>query len=266
MVKESNLRMIARMVLFIAWAFSLALIFIVARALKLPKHQALIPVFHAGCCRIFGMSVIYCGEINRTPPSLYVSNHLSYLDIFILGNLPAYFIAKSEVGSWPVLGYFAKLQNTLFFERRSLRAKQQIAVMREHLASGKSLTLFPEGTSTGGDLVLPFKSSLFDAADLSSIEQQGSKVPRVAIQPVTIAFTRYDGELMDQTTRDYYAWYLEGDPFGSHFIKMAKTKKIEVKVMFHPVCYLDDFESRKQCADFCQQAVAEQLAEFNSGE
>jgi len=235
MVKESNLRMVV------------------------------IPLFHGGCCRIFGMSVTYFGDMSLERPSLYVANHISYLDIFILGNLPAYFIAKSEIASWPVFGYFAKLQNTLFFERRAGRAKYQIGVMREHLASRKSLTLFPEGTSTGGNLVLPFKSSLFDAADLSSVDSGQDNAVKVAIQPVTIAFTHYDGELMDQAVREYYAWYIEGDPFGSHFIKMAKTKKVEVKVMFHPVCYLDDFESRKQCANFCQQTVANQLAEFNSG-
>lgn len=264
MVKESRVRMVLRLVLFILWAFSSCIIFILARALRLPKHESLIPLFHAVACRIFGLSVEYFGEIHDRPPALYVANHISYLDIFVLGRLPAYFIAKSEVAGWPVLGYFAKLQNTLFFERRSGRAKQQISIMRKHLHSGKSLTLFPEGTSTGGDVVLPFKSSLFDAADLAEVSSDEGQ--RVAIQPVTIAFTHYDGQLMDQTTRDYFAWYVEGDPFGSHFIKMAKTKNVGVKVMFHPVCYLDDFESRKQCATACQQTVAAQLAKFNSSD
>lgn len=236
------------------------IVFVLARLFRVPGYLRLIPIFHAGLCRIFGLRVEVSGTLSTTPPTLYVSNHISYLDVFVLGFLPAYFIAKSEVAGWPVLGKLAGLQNTLFVERKAGRAKQQLAQMQEHLSEGKSLTLFAEGTSTEGRHVEPFKSSLFESASLNHAGV------RVGIQPITVAYTHYDGRLIDdQAILDHYAWYA-GMPFAPHFIGLMPLKKCGVKVHLHPVCYLDEFETRKACADYCQKIVADKLNEFISSE
>ena len=104
-----------------------------------------------------------------------------------------------------------------------------------------------------------FKSSLFEAANLSDM---GDDLKKVAIQPITVAYTHYNNEkIVDQSVRDNYAWYAKM-PFAPHFFNLFSLKKAGVKIHYHPVCYLEDFDSRKQCADHCQALVASKLDEF----
>lgn len=234
------------------------IVFMLCQFLRVPGHKKLVPFFHAGTCRILGIGIRKTGEMSVRQPTLYVSNHISYIDIFILGCLPAFFIAKSEVASWPIFGKLAEFQNTLFFERKAGRTKQQLEILKNHLKLGNSLTFFPEGTSTDGAHVEPFKSSLFEAANL------GEGEPRVAIQPITVAYTHHAGEkITDQSVRDHYAWYAKM-PFASHFFGLMPLKKVGARIHFHPVCYLDEFETRKECADHCQKMVAQKLDELVS--
>lgn len=257
--KKNYLIGLIRIVLIVLWIICMPLVYMLARLFKLPSHTKLPHVFHAGVCRILGIKVTTSGEISNHRPTLFLSNHVSYIDVFVLGRLPAYFIAKAEVASWPVLGTLAQFQNTLFIERKSGRAKQQLAILQNHLEQANSLTLFPEGTSTNGVYVAPFKSTLLESANL----QSGRKV---AIQPVTVAYTHYNGELIsDQGTRDHYAWYAKM-PFLSHFLGLMPRKKVDARIHFHPVCYLDEFKTRKECAQHCQSLVAERLDAFVRGE
>jgi len=252
-MQKSYIRFAVRVLLLIVWLTIMPILFILGRWLKVTGYENIVHHFHAGCRYILGLNVEYVGQPHSQPSTLYVSNHISYLDVFVLGSIKAYFIAKSEVASWPILGRYARFQNTLFFERKAGRAREQLNIMKGHLQESKSLTLFPEGTSTDGAHVEPFKSSLFEAANISSQE--------VAIQPVTIAYTHYNGQKMDQSMRDHYAWYADM-PFLSHFLDVLKLKKVDVKVQFHPVCYLEQFDTRKACADHCQTVVASQLEMF----
>jgi 1-acyl-sn-glycerol-3-phosphate acyltransferase len=257
-INKNVLLVLWRVPAILFWMMVMPLLFMTAKALRVSGYTSLPHVFHAGVRRILGLRVTFTGTRSSKIPTLFVSNHISYLDVFVLGDIRAYFIAKSEVANWPVLGKFARFQNTLFFERKTGRAKQQIEFMQAHLKQGRSLILFPEGTSTNGVHVEPFKSSLFEAANL-----QEHKVD-VAIQPVTITYTHQAGEKMNQTMLDHYAWY-NLMPFFPHFAALFALKKADVKVHFHPVCYLKSFETRKHCADVCQQNVAEKMAEFWSG-
>lgn len=235
------------------------LVYGLARLCRL-DHMAVVHNFHRGVCRIMGIRFTVSGEQTTQFPVLYVSNHVSYLDIFVMGFIRAYFIAKSEVASWPVFGQLARFQNTLFFERKGGQSRVQLSVMQQHLQSGKNLTLYAEGTSTNGAEVRAFKSSLFEAAN-----SQGA-AKRVAIQPITIVYTHHNGQLMDQAARDNYAWYANA-PFGPHFLNVLSiVKKVDAKVYFHPVCYLDEFASRKECADFCQSLVAAKMALLLNGD
>jgi 1-acyl-sn-glycerol-3-phosphate acyltransferase len=128
--------------------------------------------------RVFHVRLRVHGTIPTT--GLLVCNHLSYLDIIVLGALaPAIFVAKLDVKRWPVLGWFARLASTLFIARGrrkdTARSAEQIEAK---LRAGMLVVLFPEGTSTGGETVLPFKSSLLEPAARSN-------------QPITAAFLRY---------------------------------------------------------------------------
>ena len=239
------------------------ILFTICKFLRVPGYPKMVPFFHAGTCRILGIEVSKSGEMSVARPTLYISNHISYVDIFILGCLPAFFIAKSEVAAWPVFGKLAEFQNTLFIERKAGRAKQQLEILKNHLRQENSLTLFPEGTSTDGVHVEPFKSSLFEAANLTD-STVGDPAPRVAIQAVTVAYTHHAGEpIRSQEVRDNYAWY-NNMPFLPHFLGLMPLKKVGARIHFHPVCYIDEFETRKECADHCRKLVAQKLDELNS--
>jgi len=255
-IQKNYLLGLLRITSITLWIVLMPLFYLVVQLLRVPGYKKLVPFFHAGTCRILGIGVEVSGEMSLAKPTLYVSNHISYVDIFILGQIPAFFVAKSEVASWPVFGTLAEFQNTLFIERNPRKAKPQLEILKNHLRKGDSLTFFPEGTSTDGVHVESFKSTLFEAANL------GDKVTRVAIQPVTVAYTHHAGKKIDnQAVRDHYAWYAKM-PFLSHFLGLMPLKKVGAKIHYHPVCYLNDFASRKECADYCQKLVAEKLQQL----
>lgn len=255
-IKKNYFVGLIRIIVLALWIICVPLVFMLLRFLRVSGYEKIPHKFHAGTCRILGIEVIESGEMCQARPTLYISNHVSYVDIFVLGRLPAYFIAKSEVASWPVFGKLAEFQNTLFIERKAGKTGEHLETLKTHLAKGNSLTLFPEGTSTNGVHVEQFKSSFIESANL------GEGGPRVSIQPVTIAYTHHDGKKIDsQEVRDHYAWYAKM-PFLSHFLGLMPLKKVRAKVHFHPVCYYDEFESRRVCTDHCRNVIARKLEEF----
>lgn len=114
--------------------------------------------------RVFGVRLRMQGTVPTT--GLLVCNHLGYLDVLVLGALaPAVFVAKHEVQHWPVLGWFARVAGTVFVRRNQRRDVLRANAKLETLLDGKALVvLFPEGTSTEGRCLLPFKSSLLAPA------------------------------------------------------------------------------------------------------
>ncbi|MEM8500710.1 MAG: lysophospholipid acyltransferase family protein [Pseudomonadota bacterium] len=251
------IRKIVAFLLLIVWGVIMVSTFFVAKLLRYSGLDKIPRLFHRGCCVIFGIRIQVHGELCRHQPCLYVGNHISYLDVFVLGGIvPGFFIAKSDVASWPILGSLARLQNTLFFERNSRRAVVQIAIMKEHLREGGNLILFPEGTSTYGTSVKRFKSSLFQAAEIVEHE--------VSIQPMTVSYTRCRGEPMTAEFRDYFAWY-DTMPFFSHFLGALGAPTVTAEIYFADPVLVTDFESRKACAAHCwsesQRLLIESLQE-----
>jgi 1-acyl-sn-glycerol-3-phosphate acyltransferase len=112
--------------------------------------------------RVFNLEITVTGPIPGS--GLLVSNHLSYLDILVLSALaPCVFVAKREVLHWPVFGWFARVAGNVFVNRqRRADAKEAADRLGWLLDHGMLVVLFPEGTSTDGRTVLPFKSSLFE--------------------------------------------------------------------------------------------------------
>jgi 1-acyl-sn-glycerol-3-phosphate acyltransferase len=243
----SKLKIIICSMLLIVWILLMVSLFFLSRGLGIGHPDRLINFFHKGVSRLFNLEVQYEGELCTGRPVIYACNHISYLDVFLLGAIiPGSFIAKSEVAGWPVFGKLAKLQNTLFFERNTLRAASQVAQMQDHLIHKSNLILFPEGTSTPGTHIEAFRSSLFQAADMPG--------ENIQIQPITIAYTHYDNIRMDQKQRDYYAWYIPM-PFLSHFLNCLCLGRAQTRLIFPPTVTLDQFESRKACAKHCEKQV-----------
>src|ERR1044071_8436357 len=140
---------------------------------------------------MLGLRVRAIGRPTATRPVLFAANHVSYLDITIFGSLIAgSFIAKHEVAKWPLFGWLAKLQRSVFIDRRVRSTADQRDSIAARLAANEALILFPEGTSGDGNRVLPFKSALFSVADdIPGRAAAGA----VTVQPVSIAYTRLDG-------------------------------------------------------------------------
>ena len=216
-------------------------------------------IYHRLCVRILGFHIRTHGLVNGCSPSLFVCNHTSYSDIAVLGGLlPASFVAKKEVANWPLFGMLAKLQRTVFVDRNPSRARRQLDEMTERLEAGDNLILFPEGTSSDGNAVLPFKTALFSVAQ---IEANGEPL---LVQPVSIAYTRLDGMPIGRALRPYFAWY--GDmTLATHFWEAAGLGHTTVDVVFHPPVTMSGYETRKALAEYCQNIVARGVSMANAG-
>lgn len=251
-VLPSRLKTAAIALLMCVWCVALPLVYFIVRFLRFPLDAAVYRSFHGGVRRLFNLRTHVVGQVHDSGPTLFVVNHASYLDVFILGAIvDGKFVAKAEVANWPVLGKLARLQNTLFFERDPRRAREHLQALQDELRQGSSLILFPEGTSTPGNHVEPFHASLFEAgmgADSNAM-----------IQPVSIAYTQYNGAPMSPADRDYYAWYLPMTFLG-HFLTAMGLKKADVVVEFHEPVDGRTFSNRKAVARHCEEQVRQGLA------
>lgn len=226
----SKLRATAVAPLLILWILTGAATMSITKLLRLSRIEAKFPeLFHGTVARLFNMNCVVRGTPHEGPSTFYVANHATYLDVFVLGGLiQGSFVAKSEVARWPVFGKLARLQNTLFLERKTQRAAEQVKLLSAHLDQGRNLIVFPEGTSTSGDYIAPFRSSLYRAAE-----------GRV-VQPVSVVYADYDGRPMTKAARDLFAWYLPdpkiavpNKPFLNHFLAGLGLRPSTVHVVFH---------------------------------
>jgi 1-acyl-sn-glycerol-3-phosphate acyltransferase len=207
-------------------------------------------LYHRLCAKIFGFQIRTHGCASLARPTLFVSNHVSYMDITVLGSLlDASFIAKAEVSKWPLFGLLAKLDRTVFVQRRSPRAAEQRDEISGRLSDGDSLILFPEGTSADGLHVLPFKSALFSVA-----EHRGPLEP-LALQPVSISYSHLDGIPLSRNLLPHFAWYGEMT-MVSHLFTFVGFGVVTIDVTFHEPALSHEFQSRKRMAEYCHQIVS----------
>jgi 1-acyl-sn-glycerol-3-phosphate acyltransferase len=172
-------------------------------------------------------------------PGAFVANHSSWLDIFVLNSCArVYFVSKAEVSAWPLIGWLARATGTVFIRRSRQDAAQQTEMFRARLRNGHRLLFFPEGTSTDGLRVLPFKSSLFEAFFASD-----DACTDLWIQPVSVTFFA-----PSQRPAAFYGWW--GDmEFATHFIKtLSVWRHGRVELCFNAPRRVADFSSRKDLA------------------
>lgn len=201
--------------------------------------------------RVIGIGYETIGTPMETNGAV-VANHASWMDIFVLNaRKRIYFVAKSEVAGWAGIGFLAKITGTVFIKRDRKEANNQIATFRERLALGHKLLFFPEGTSTDGRRVLPFKPTLF-AAFLSPELRDD-----MFVQPVSIVYQAGP----DMAPRQYGWW---GDmSFGSHLIaSLAAKKQGRVTVVYHAPVKVADYTDRKLLARDLEMTVRSSLADY----
>lgn len=211
-------------------------------------HRPWTPFITQVVCRtaffVLGMRHEAVGE-RMAERGAVVANHASWLDIFSLNaRKRVYFVSKAEVAGWPGIGFLAKITGTVFITRDPRAAKAQQQVFEERLLAGHKLLFFPEGTSTDGFRVLPFKSTLFQAFFNENLRDE------LHIQPVTVIYHAPEGE-----DPRFYGWWGDMD-FGSHALKLlAARRNGGVKVVYHAPVKVADFASRKALAAHVEGVV-----------
>jgi lyso-ornithine lipid O-acyltransferase len=228
-----------------------------------------IPVFFARTiCTLLGLRVHFEGQGLIGPkPRMIVANHVSWSDILALASLETpCFVAKSEVAGWPVLGVFAKVQDTIFVRRDSRADVPRVnALMAQKMVAGEDVLLFGEGTSSDGAGVLSFKPSHFAAA--REALRLFPDVAEVTIQPAAIVYTHARREPLDEKSRRALAWFGDAD-LAPHIWLLLKSAPVDCMVRFGPSLAFRADSDRKAVALETENRVralaAAQIAELVS--
>ena len=257
-------RGIFRLSAFVLWSLLIVPPQICVLAFTRGPAAYIIPqIWHRGVAHIFGLKVHVIGTPVRRTQAIYVSNHISYLDIPVLGSvLKAAFVAKSEVAGWPVFGFLSKLQQTAFINRARVDTAQGRDSLKARLNSGQSLILFPEATSSNGREVLHFRSSFFALAEGAQRHFQGGHKDDhsdlderrgIYVQPLTLRVRR-KMRGVSRDTIDDYAWY--GDMgLPGHLWHFAKYGGVDVELVFHRPIAPERHPDRKTLANLCEKAI-----------
>jgi 1-acyl-sn-glycerol-3-phosphate acyltransferase len=225
---------------------------------NLPRRKTFPHRYHKFLCKLFGIRVTVIGTPVQDKGVLMIGNHTSYFDILVLSSAAKVsFVAKSEVQTWPFFSTLARLQQTVFVERtrrsQTGEARDQI---RDRVLQGDALILFPEGTSSDGNCVLPFKSALMGAAEATIGTDAEGKPIYVPVQPVSVAYVGLYGMPMGRENRPLFAWYGDMD-LVPHLVEAVKTGPIDVVVEFHEPITIDQVGGRKKLAAVTETIVRE---------
>jgi 1-acyl-sn-glycerol-3-phosphate acyltransferase len=217
--------------------------------------------YHRQVCRLVGVRLHIDGAVARDHGVLLISNHVSWLDITVLSAVaPVSFVAKQEVASWPFVSWLAKLQRSVFVDRnRRASVKETTNAVIERLNAGERVVLFAEGTSSDGNQVLPFKSSLFAAVEPNGHTDRGH-----VLQTVAIVYTRVYGLPMNRQQRPAIAWYGDMD-MVSHAWGVLKGGPIDVHVRFGKPVSMAIVGNRKKLADHAHQRVRSDFSRLLTG-
>lgn len=231
-------------------------VLLLLRLVERPLHGARrpwTPRVTQGVCRS-AFRWLGMGHATRGRPmrrhGILVANHSSWLDIFALNAAARItFVSKAEVRGWPGIGWLARATGTLFIHRDRRHARLQQALFAERLHGGDALLFFPEGTSTDGVRVLPFKTTLFAALWDDDLRE------RTWVQPVTVAYHPPPG----QGDR-FYGWWGDMGFVAALLRVLAAPRQGEVSVTFHPPLRVADHPDRKALARAAERAVRDGLA------
>lgn len=210
-------------------------------------QQPVIRWWHGRLCRALGLNVRVHGTL-ESGNALWISNHVSWMDIPVLGSLfPVYFLSKAEVAKWPLVGRLAKAAGTLFIQRGSGDSGAVARQLQGHLNAGRNVLFFPEGTTTDGHTVKRFFSKLFAA-----LPEDG-----VRIQPVVLCYRDDDG-------LHPYAPFIDDDEFFAHIVDMLKSEPLTVDVLVLPAETVAHRDSKALALHF-EQVMRDKLHELHGG-
>lgn len=248
------IRFIAVLLSLLVLILLLAPLQLIGIAFGLRWQQSIPHLFHRGFCALVGIRIHEIGTRTSDAPVLILSNHVSWLDICIIGaRAPVVFVAKSEVAKWPVFGWLAKLQRTIFIERERRQktgaAAQEIG---DRMLAGDAVVLFAEGTSSDGMRVLPFRSALIGSVHHALGESTHHK--QITVQPMSLAYVGFGGLPVGRAFRENVAWYGDIDLIP-HFIGILASGAIDVTVSWGDAVAYDMSADRKTITRDAERAV-----------
>lgn len=230
--------------------------------LRLPHWNMLPMLAHKWLCAYLGIKVNVVGEIAKGKPTLLVSNHISWMDIPAIGAvLPISFVAKAEVGRWPIVRSLAKLQKTIFVDRTRKTDTGRVATeMGARMNEGRGVVLFAEGTSDIGTHVLPFRSALVGATQMAMKSGGGD----IYIQPMCIAYTKLNGLPISRAERTKIAWV--GDMgLTDNLSEILTSGTKSVTIMLGEPLLIDADTNRKTITQKAHTQVRDMLVALNRG-
>lgn len=224
--------------------------------LGLPGWGFIASNYYRVLCALLRIRVRVNGAPTHDRAVLYVSNHVSWADIVVIGSLaPVAFVAKREVASWPLVGVTAKIQRTVFVDRtRRHQAAGAVADIVKRLKDGLSVVLFAEGTSSDGNRVLPFRSAL-----LGALEEASAHAGNILIQPMSISYTGLHGIPMGRQHRPLVAWYGDLD-FLPHIKAFIEQGAVDTIVSYGEAVPADIEIDRKAMTRQLESSVRGMLA------
>jgi len=174
-------------------------------------------------CAVLGIRVEVVGDVPRGWSGLAVANHLGYADILVLGSiLPGTFVSKADVARWPLVGFLASIAGTVFVDREDRAAAGAFAAdLRTRIVSGDNILLFPEGTSTRGDTILPFKTIPFAAV---------AGISGATVLPLHIDVVEIGGASATGLLRDAVCWHGDAE-LAPHLLRMLDLRGIRFRVV-----------------------------------
>jgi len=216
--------------------------------------------YHRRVCRLLGVRLHIHGEVVRDRPVLLISNHTTWLDIPVLSAVaPLSFVAKQEVSTWPFVSSLARLQRTVFVDRtRRSAVGQTTGEIAQRLSEGDTIVLFAEGTSSDGNRVLPFMTSLFAAAKPASGDADAGPMSGAVVQTLSVVYTRLHGIPLGRTGRPTVAWYGDMEMKG-HAWELLKAGPLDVEIRVGDPVPLTSFADRKQLARYSEAQVREHV-------
>ena len=214
-------------------------------------------LWHKVNVKAMGFRVHLNGTMTTKRPLLIASNHISWTDIEIMASLfDISFIAKSELAGWPLIGKLSRLQRPIYVERdRKRKSGEQASELATRLAANEPMVLFAEGSTADGNMLLPFKSTLFGAA--SKVIAEGI-ADTIYIQPVAIAYTRIHGMPMGRQHRVLGSWIGDQD-LVPHIAELLREGAIDVELHFGEPLEFSSGASRKTLARQVERRVHDMM-------
>lgn len=232
-----------RLFCHLLWGVLLAAVWL--PRLQTQQRQAVIMGWSAGVMRILNVRLEVSGHVpgKDVTSVMFVANHISWLDVWVINSIqPVRFVAKSDVRAWPVIGWLSKKTGVIFIERERRRDTARVSgLSAQVLLGGECLCVFPEGTTTEGEHMLPFRSSLLQAA----VDTQS------AVWPVAVRYALADGRPNKAVA------YAGETTLWQSIQAMVAQHGISAELMFLP--HIPAQQDRRQMAQLAEHAVRSKL-------